>query len=64
MKITLDLKFFISAILSFTVAYMTVTSTIDSYIHFAGEDNAMGFFFMSTLMGVICLFCSFEKVKK
>jgi|TARA_R100000541_G_scaffold44160_1_gene51328 hypothetical protein len=63
MKLTIDLKFFIPAILSFIVAYMTVTSTIDNYIAFAGEDNAMGFFFMSTLMGVICLFCSFEKAK-
>jgi len=63
MKLTIDLKFFIPAILSFVIAYMTVTSTIDSYIHFAGEDNAMGFFLMSTLLGMLCLFCSFEKAK-
>jgi hypothetical protein len=59
MKLTIDLKFFIPAILSFIVAYMTVTSTIDNYIAFAGEVNAMGFFLMSTLLGMLCLFCSF-----
>ena len=63
MKVTLDLKFFIAAILSFAVSYMTVTSTIDSYIHFAGEANAAGFFFMSMFLGIICTICSFEKVK-
>jgi len=64
MKVILDLKFFIPAILAFVVAYMTITSTIDSYIHFAGEANAAGFFFMSLFLGVICSACSFEKVKK
>ena len=64
MKLTIDFKFFIPAILSFVIAYMTVTSTIDNYISFAGEANAMGFFIMSTFMGLICLFCSFEKSPK
>jgi len=63
MKVILDLKFFIPALLSFTVAYMTVTSKIDSYIQFAGEANAAGFFAMSMLLGIICGACSFEKVK-
>ena len=63
MKVTLDLKFFIPAILAFVVAYMTITSTIDKYISFAGEANAAGFFFMSMFLGVICSICSFEKAK-
>jgi hypothetical protein len=63
MKVTLDLKFFIPAILAFVVAYMTITSSIDNYIHFAGEANAAGFFFMSMFLGIICGVCSFEKVK-
>ena len=64
MKVTIDLKFFIPAILAFVVAYMTITSTIDSYIHFAGEANAAGFFFMSMFLGIILSIGSFEKVKK
>ena len=52
MKVTIDLKFFIPGILALVVAYMTVTETIDNYIHFAGEANAAGFFIMSTLLGL------------
>ena len=59
MKVTIDLKFFIPGILALVVAYMTVTETIDNYIHFAGEANAAGFFIMSTLLGVILTISSF-----
>ena len=63
MKINLDLKFFIPAILSLIIAYMTVNGTIDNYITFAGEPNAMGFFIMSTIMGVMLLIGSVSKSK-
>ena len=63
MKINLDLKFFIPAILSLIIAYMTVNGTIDNYIAFAGELNAMGFFIMSTIMGVMLLIGSVRKSK-
>jgi len=59
MKVTIDLKFFIPGILALVVAYMTVTSTIDNWIHFAGEANAAGFFLMSTLLGVGLLIGAF-----
>lgn len=64
MKITVDLKFFILAIISYTVFGMTLNYSIDNYIHFAGEDNAMAFAFMSLFLGMIATYCSFEKVKK
>jgi len=64
MKVTIDLKFFIAAIASFLVSYMTIAGSIDTYISFAGEANAAGFFIMSAFLGVICTVCSFEKVKK
>jgi hypothetical protein len=38
---------------------MTVTSTIDNYISFAGEANAAGFFIMSTMLGVMLLIGAF-----
>jgi len=63
MKITLDLKYFIPAVLSLIIAYMTVNETIDNYITFAGEANAFGFFIMSALMGIMLLIGSVSKSK-
>jgi len=55
MKVTVDLKFFIPAILAFIISYMTITEKIDNYITFAGELNALFFFLMSTLLGMMLL---------
>ena len=44
MKVTVDLKFLIPAILAFIISYMTITEKIDNYITFAGELNALFFF--------------------
>ena len=63
MKVTVDLKYFLTAIAAFVIAYMTVTYKIDKYITFAGEDNAMFFFLGAVMIGVMSLFCSFEKNK-
>jgi len=63
MKINLDLKYFIPAVLSLIIAYMTVNETIDNYITFAGEANALGFFIMSALMGIMLLIGSVSKSK-
>ena len=52
MKVTIDLKFFIPGVIALVIAYMTVTSTIDNYIEFAGELNALGFFVMAFMLGV------------
>ena len=43
---------------------MTVAGTIDNYIHFAGEANAMGFFLMASLLGLGCLVMSIGSAKK
>jgi len=63
MKITLDLKFLAIAIVSGIVAAMTVTESIDKYIHFAGELNAMAFFFVSSMLCLGSLALSIEKSK-
>ena len=64
MKVTVDLKFFIPAILAFIISYMTITEKIDNYITFAGELNALFFFLMSTLLGVMLLIGAFTPDKK
>ncbi len=64
MKVTIDLKFFIPGIIALVLAYMTVTSTIDNYISFAGEANAAGFFIMSTMLGVMLMIGAFTPDSK
>jgi len=64
MKVTIDLKFFIPAVIAFILAYMTVTYKIDNYITFAGEDNALAFFLMSSTMGMMLMIGAFTKDKK
>ena len=64
MKVTIDLKFFIPAVIAFILAYMTVTYKIDEYITFAGEDNALAFFLMSSTMGCMLMIGAFTKDKK
>ena len=59
MKVTIDLKFFIPAIIAFAIAYMTVTSTIDNYIKFAGELNALGFFVGAAMLGTLLMISAF-----
>ena len=63
MTIKLNLKPFALAIASGTVATMTINSSIDKYIHFAGEANAMGFFLMASLLCISSLIMSIEKAK-
>ena len=64
MKVTIDLKFFTIAVISFILAYMTVTYKIDNYIQFAGEDNALAFFCLSATVGFMSLIGSVAKVSK
>lgn len=63
MTIKIDFKFLLLAIIGFSVAFMTVNETIDQYITFAGEKNAMAFFLMSAMLGIVGLFGAFERVK-
>lgn len=64
MKVTVDLKFLIPAILAFIIAYMTITEQIDAYITFAGELNALFFFLMTTMLGGMLLIGAFVPDKK
>ena len=64
MKVTVDLKFLIPAILAFIISYMTITEKIDNYITFAGELNALFFFLMSTLLGTMLLIGAFAPDQK
>jgi hypothetical protein len=63
MKVTLNIPYFLGAIAAFVVAYMTVTESIDQYIHFAGELNALGFTVFALFLGMICTIGAFERPK-
>ena len=62
MSVKLNILPFLLSIAAFLVSAMTITSTIDKYISFAGELNAMGFFIASTMLGLLGLVASFEKL--
>jgi hypothetical protein len=64
MKVTLNIPYFLGAILAFVIAYGIITYKIDQYIKFAGELNALGCFILSFTMGVMMLFGSFERAPK
>tara|TARA_B110001452_G_C14807775_1_gene281900 strand:- start:182 stop:373 length:192 start_codon:yes stop_codon:yes gene_type:complete len=63
MKITFDIKFLAIAIVSGIFAYMTATESIDKYINFAGELNAMAFFLVASMMSAFSLVASISKAK-
>ena len=56
MKVTIDLKMFAIAAVAGTLAFMTANETIDNYITFAGEANAMAFFGCCGVLSLIA-FC-------
>lgn len=64
MKVTIDIKYFIPAIIALLIAYATITSNIDKYIKFAGEANAAAFFFLSAFLGCCFMIGAFIPDKK
>ena len=63
MKVTLNIPYFLGALAAFVVAYMTMTESIDQYIHFAGELNALAFAGFALFLGMICTIGAFERPK-
>jgi hypothetical protein len=59
----LNIKYFLFAIASFVVAYMTATGSILNYINFAGELNEMAFCFFALLLGILNTIMAFERIK-
>jgi|GEM_PF-1730166 hypothetical protein len=62
MKLTIDFKYALLAIVSFTISVMTLTGTIDKYIAFAGELNAFAFCVMGLMLGLLMTVAAIEKV--
>ena len=62
MKLTIDLKYALLAIVSFTISVMTLTGTTDKYIAFAGELNAFAFCVMGLMLGLLMTMAAVEKV--
>lgn len=63
MTIKINFKALAATVVAFTAAFMTATGTIDNYIAFAGELNAMAFFMVSGVTAVVAAAGSFEIVK-
>jgi len=63
MTIKINFKALAIAVVAATAAFMTGAGTIDNYITFAGELNAMAFFMVSGVMAVVAAAGSFEIVK-
>ncbi len=63
MKVALNIPYFLGSIVAFVLAYMTMTETIDKYIHFEGELNALAFCATALFMGIICLLFSFDRIE-
>ena len=62
MKLTIDFKYALLAIVSFAISVMTLTGTIDKYIAFAGELNAFAFCVMGLMLGLLMTVAAIEKV--
>lgn len=63
MTIKINFKALAATAVATAVAFMTATGTIDNYIAFAGELNAMAFFMVSGVTAVVAAAGSFEIVK-
>lgn len=64
MKVTIDIKYFAIAIVSFAIAIMLMQGTIQKFVHFAGPLNEMACCVLAGTMGIIALIASIEKSKK
>ena len=62
-KFKLNPGMLVLSMVSFLVAYMTVSGTIQSYINFADVLNEVGFFVMALMLGLLGLLSSFEKTQ-
>jgi hypothetical protein len=62
-KFKLNFGHFVLSVISFIIAYMTITGTIQNYIKFASVLNEIGFFVISSMLGVLIFLFSFEKSK-
>lgn len=59
--IQIDTKYFLGAIASFAVAYMTATGKILNYITFSDVLGEIALFMIASTMGVISIIGAFSK---
>jgi hypothetical protein len=59
----INLKPLLLTVGSFTIAFLTMNGTIQNYINFADVINEIAFFGLSTMLGVVGLFATFQKSK-
>ena len=51
-----NLKFMVTSIVSFFIAYSVLTGSAQEVVHFAGPLNEMFVFILASTMGIMCLF--------
>ena len=59
--INLDTKYFVGAIASFAIAYMTATGKILNYITFSDVLGEIFLFMIASTMGLISMIATFSK---
>ena len=64
MKIVVNVKHFIAMLISWALAFATISGIIQEHVSFAGPLNEMMFFIFSLVLGTMCLLASFEKYTK
>ena len=52
---SINFKAVLGSATAFTIAYLTMTGSIQQLIPFSGELNEIGFFILSCMMGTMCL---------
>lgn len=64
MKVIINVKHFVGMLISWAIAFATISGILQEHVEFAGPLNELVFFVLAIVLGTICLFASFEKYEK
>ena len=64
MKIVINVKHFVAMLISWAIAFATISGILQEHVEFAGPLNELVFFVLAMVLGTMCLFTSFEKYEK
>ena len=64
MKVVINVKHFVAMLISWAIAFATISGILQEHVEFAGPLNELVFFVLAMVLGTMCLFASFEKHEK
>jgi hypothetical protein len=64
MKVVINVKHFVAMLISWAIAFATISGILQEHVEFAGPLNELVFFVLAMVLGTMCLFASFEKYEK